>query len=286
MEDDPSSTTRSSIRIITTANDEETLHDFDVTVPPTIPNPTKNEQDEVGGVLTTQVHNTQQQQQQQQQPQQGRGMLFHHEENLLIAVRELQHLFVDPPKNPFSPYEVELMGESGLQRIVRLLSSTSAGALAPFYHVGHKHKRIIVLLPPDTIILQQQQLDGTTTTNNITQQQQAREALTRYCALKITDNQKELFIIKRQAGRLLTFGLGMLLVCMSLSVLFSSDQTPNTLWAATLAEGFNIIGWVLLWHPFEAFLYDPIPLRIESRVYTFLSGLQLEVPYHNTNKYG
>ena len=152
-----------------------------------------------------------------------------------------------------------------MQRIVRLLSSTSAGALAPFYHVGHKHKRIIVLLPPDAI----QQLEIT--------QQQARDALTRYCALKIADNEKELFITKRQAGRLLTFGIGMLLVCMSLSVLFSSDKVPEALWTTTLAEGFNIIGWVLLWHPFEAFLYDPIPIRIESRVYSFLNSLVLEV---------
>jgi hypothetical protein len=108
---------------------------------------------------------------------------INNEGTLLIAVRELEHLFVDPPKNPFSSYEVEIMGESGLKRIVRLLSSTSAGALAPFYHVGHKYKRIIVLLPPAVI-----QPDAT--------QQQARDALTRYCDLKIADNQKELFITR------------------------------------------------------------------------------------------
>jgi hypothetical protein len=252
--------------VITDADEEETLQqaaaDVGVVIvpqPPTIPNPTKNNIH--GDGFLTAVHNT-------RQPQESGHMMFHHEEtsSLLIAVRELEHLFVAPPKNPFSPYEVELMGESGLQRIVRMLSSTSAGALAPFYHVGHKHKRIIVLLPPDAIQLD----DGIT-------QQQARDALARYCELKIADNEKELFITKRQAGRLLLFGLGMLLACMSLSVLFSSDKFPEALWTTTLAEGFNIIGWVLLWHPFEAFLYDPIPMRIESRVYTFLNSLVLEV---------
>jgi hypothetical protein len=258
--------------VITT--DEETLqaaagvgvvmvshHTHDVL--PAIPNPSKNE-GEGEGVLTA-IHAT-------RQAQPSGRMMFQHEEtsSLLIAVRELEHLFVAPPKNPFSLYEVELMGESGLQRIVRMLSSTSAGALAPFYRVGHKHKRIIVLLPPDAI----QPGD----------EQQARDALARYCELKIADNEKELFITKRQSGRLLTFGLGMLLVCMSLSVLFSSDKTPDALWTTTLAEGFNIIGWVLLWHPFEAFLYDPIPIRIESRVYSFLNSLVLEVrpQRHNT----
>jgi hypothetical protein len=191
-------------------------------------------------------------------------LLIDHEGTLLIAVRELEHLFVDPPKNPFSPYEVELMGESGLKRIVRLLSSTSAGALAPFYHVGHKYKRIIVLLPPAAI-----QTDTT--------QQQARDALTRYCELKIADNQKELFITKRQAGRLLLFGFGLLLGCMGLSLLFNSEKTPDALWSTTLAEGFNIIGWVFLWHPFEAFMYNPIPITIESRIYSFLNQMEIEI---------
>jgi hypothetical protein len=241
-------------------------HYHDHNVAHTILNPTKSNNHE-DGVLTAVDHT------QRQPPPQPNGRMLindHEEETLLIAVRELEHLFVAPLKNPFSSYEVELMGESGLKRIVRLLSSTSAGALAPFYHVGHKHKRIIVLLPPNAI-------QPTIT------QQHAREALTRYCQLKIADNDKELFIMKRQAGRLLTFGLLMLLACMFLSVLFSSDKTPDALWATTLAEGFNIIGWVLLWHPFEAFLYDPIPLRIESRIHTFLNSLVLEVrPQRNS----
>jgi hypothetical protein len=190
--------------------------------------------------------------------------LIDHEGTLLIAVRELEHLFVDPPKNPFSSYEVEIMGESGLKRIVRLLSSTSAGALAPFYHVGHKYKRIIVLLPHAAI-----QPDVT--------QQQARDALTLYCELQIADNQKELFITKRQNVRLLMFGFGMLLGCMGLSLLFSSEKTPDALWTTTLAEGFNIIGWVFLWHPFEAYMYDPIPINIESRVYSFLNQMEIEI---------
>jgi hypothetical protein len=224
-----------------------------------------------GRVWTTVVGHTQRQRQRRRQ-QPSERMLVNHNETLLIAVRELEHLFVDPPKNPFSPYEVELMGESGLQRIVRLLSSTSAGALSPFYRVGHKHTRIIVLLPPDAI-----QPDADTI------QTQARDALTRFCELKIADNEKELFITMRQAGRLLLFGFFLLLGCMGLSLLFSSDKTPDALWTATLAEGFNIIGWVLLWHPFEAYLYDPIPIRIESRVYTFLNSLVLEVrPQRNT----
>jgi hypothetical protein len=62
-------------------------------------------------------------------------MLSHHEETdiLLIAVRELEHFFVDP--GPFSLFEVKLMGKPGFKGIVRLLSSTSAGAIAPLYHV-------------------------------------------------------------------------------------------------------------------------------------------------------
>jgi hypothetical protein len=190
-------------------------------------------------------------------------MLVNNKETLLIAMRDLRHLFQDPEKDPFSPYEVEIMGESGLSRIVRLLSSTSEGSLAPFYRVGHKHKRIIVLLPHEAI-----QPDTA---------QKARDALSHYCELQIADNKKELYITRRQAGRLLTFGFGLLLVCMGLSLLFSSSKTPDALWAKTLAEGFNIIGWVFLWHPFEAYMYDPIPITIESRIYSFLKQMEIEI---------
>jgi hypothetical protein len=68
-----------------------------------------------------------------------------------------------------------------------------------------------VLLPPDAI-----QPDDST-------QQQSLDALTRYCELKIVaSNEKALFITHQQGSWLMVFGLGMLLVCMSLSVLFSS----------------------------------------------------------------
>jgi hypothetical protein len=190
-------------------------------------------------------------------------MLVNNEETLLIAVRDLRHLFVDPEKDPFSPFEVEIMGESGLSRIIRLLSSTSEGSLAPFYRVGHKHKLLIVLLPPEAI-----QADTA---------QKARDALTRYCELQIADNKKELYITKRQAGRLLWFGVGLLLVCMGLSLLFSSGNTPDALWTTTLSEGFNIIGWVFLWHPFEAYMYDPIPITIETRIFSFLNQMEIEI---------
>lgn len=198
----------------------------------------------------------------QQASSSGR-MLVINEETLLIAVRDLRHLFVDPEKDPFSPFEVEITGESGLSRIVRLLSSTSEGSLAPFYRVGHKYKHLVVLLPQEAI-----QPDTA---------RKARDALTRYCELQIADNKKELYITKRQAGRLLMFGVELLLVCMGLSLFFSSGNTPDALWTKTLAEGFNIIGWVFLWHPFEAYMYDPIPITIETRIYSFLNQMEIQI---------
>ncbi len=202
---------------------------------------------EDGGLLTSQGHR-----------------LVSQDDTLVIAVRELEHLFVDPPQNPFSPYEVELTGESGLKRIVRWLSATSAGAMAPYYRIGHKHKRLLILLPGEPI--------SSETT------QQARDALKRYCEFKIADNEKEIFIAKRQARRLLLFGFLLMMGCLIVSLILSSDTiTTTTFWTATLAEGFNIIGWVLLWHPFEAWMYDAIPLTIESRVFAFLNGLDLQV---------
>ena len=67
-------------------------------------------------------------------------MLVNNKETSLIAVRDLEHLFVDPEKDPFSLLEVASMGESGLSHIIQLfIFVLSCGS--------HKYKHLIVLLP-------------------------------------------------------------------------------------------------------------------------------------------
>ena len=69
----------------------------------------------------------------------GRMLVNNKPETSLIAVRDLEHLFVGPEKDPFSPLEVASMGESGLSRIIQLfIFILSCGP--------HKYKYLSVLL--------------------------------------------------------------------------------------------------------------------------------------------
>ncbi|HTP11031.1 MAG TPA: hypothetical protein VMP08_22405, partial [Anaerolineae bacterium] len=68
-------------------------------------------------------------------------------------------------------------------------------------------------------------------------------------------------------------------ICLALSGLFLSDAltfVPHII-NQLLGQGFGIISWVVLWHPVEAFLYDPIPLRREISALRYIAALEMVI---------
>jgi hypothetical protein len=178
------------------------------------------------------------------------------DQELVVQVAEVAHLFAAPDTDPLAQHEGEVMGEPALLRVVRRLMAarrlSAAGTL-------------IVLLPAEKIE------PGLA--------QRVHAALERYCTLKLEDNDAQLRITRREAARLLLRGLLILAVCVALSALFRSDTItflPPFLKNA-LGEGFNVIGWVMLWRPVEAYFFDPLPIRRSSAVHRFLASLHLEI---------
>ena len=55
----------------------------------------------------------------------------------------------------------------------------------------------------------------------------------------------------------------MLAVCLALSSLFASDLTEwmRPLIRKTFEYGFEIIGWVILWHPIDVLVFSPVAIR-------------------------
>ena len=183
------------------------------------------------------------------------GMAVENHE-LVVQVAEISDLFTAPDTDRLAQYEGEVMGEPALLRVVRRLMAARK---------IDDSARLVVLLPADKIE------PGLA--------ERARAALTRYCTLKLEDNDAQLRITRREAARLLLRGLFILAVCVALSSLFRSDTItflPPFL-RNTLGEGFNVIGWVMLWRPVEAYFFDPLPIRTSSAVHRFLSSLQLEI---------
>jgi hypothetical protein len=185
------------------------------------------------------------------------------EHNLTLQLDDIRELFVAPEVDPFAQREVAVVGEAGLPRMVR--------RYAALWRTGTMH--LTVQLPADKIT--------TETTEMI------RDGIDRYGRLK-TEANNELLRLRRRIGlRSLLNGLIFLGVAMVFSTLFASDalsSIPQFL-RTVLSEGFTVIGWVALWHPFEALVYDPIPLLRENAIYKRLPAILISVeplPAHAT----
>ena len=178
------------------------------------------------------------------------------DQELVVQVGEIRDLFAAPDTDPLAQNEGEVMGEPALRRVARKLMAL--GKLSG-------PRKLVVLLPGDKIE------PGLA--------ERARLALVRYCTLKLEDNDAELRLMRRDAGRLLLRGMVILLVCVGVSSVFRSESIPflPPLLNSALGEGFNVIGWVMLWRPVESYFFNPIPIRTSSAVHRFLRGLQIEI---------
>jgi hypothetical protein len=175
---------------------------------------------------------------------------------LVVQVSDINHLFTAPPTDLMAQNEAAVMGEPALLRVVRKLMS------ARTMQAVHK---LTILLPPDQI------------TPGL--EERTRLAVGRYCRLKIEDNDAQLRVMRHEAGRLLLRGILILLLCMAVSSLFNSETFTALppLLNSTLGEGFNVIGWVMLWRPVEAYFFNPLPVRTSSAAHQFLQTLHVDI---------
>ncbi len=174
--------------------------------------------------------------------------------DVTITLKTVDQLFIAPEVNPFSTEEVELLGEPAL---LRVLKKTEPG-----FFRGDR-MRLTVLLPPDQLAPDLPE--------------RVNAAIQRYCQAKITDNQLHIRRTIWTGLRALPFGLVFLGASMALSTLFSS-QTLTFLSAGVnnlFAEGFVVFGWIALWNPVGAFLYDWVPFWRLNQVYHYMMTMEI-----------
>lgn len=181
-----------------------------------------------------------------------------------VKVDDIAHLFVAPEFDPFSDQEAELIGQPALVYVLRQLGPGTVRKQQPL--------RLVVQLPPDKIVSESKT--------------RADQALARYCAAHIADRAAQLRILNWNGWRSLPSAVIALAVCLLLASLFLNGGLaflPNFL-NQLLGEGFVIISWVVLWHPVEAFLYDPIPLRREIAAFRYVATLEMVLePQRSSN---
>lgn len=176
-------------------------------------------------------------------------------DELRISVGDVAELFTAPETDPFSLHEPRIVGEPALLRAGRNLLAWE----------GPPPQRLVVLIPAAHL---RAGLDH-----------EVAAALRRHCAVRVSDNRLRLALMRSHGVQWLLRGALILAVCIAASSVFRNQLIPALppFLNAALGEGFNVIGWVMLWKPFEAFVFDPLPLRRDNRILEFLGRLPLEL---------
>lgn len=80
---------------------------------------------------------------------------------------------------------------------------------------------------------------------------------------------------RRDGAFFLLLALPVLALCLLLAV--AARRIPEPGFAAFLAEGLPIVGWVAMWRPLELFLYDGWPVRRRIRLCERVLASDIEV---------
>jgi hypothetical protein len=103
---------------------------------------------------------------------------------------------------------------------------------------------------------------------------QVREALHHHFRYRLWSTNRRWEHFRRDGWTKLAIGLGFLLLCLLLRQLVHG---ATTLAAGVLDEGLLILGWVAMWGPVEALLYEWWPIRRDAAMYRTLSGIEVEI---------
>jgi hypothetical protein len=159
---------------------------------------------------------------------------------LVLPLAEIAQLFNAPRIDPFSRSPPQVLGISGVDYLLALL------------HMDKKRqraRRLSIELPPEK------------TTAALAEQTTC--ALHRLAEWRIEQQRRELRDTYRSGWKAAGIAVVILATCLALSSLFTSDLTEGMrpLIRKTFEYGFEIVGWVILWHPIDVLVFAPLAIR-------------------------
>jgi hypothetical protein len=105
----------------------------------------------------------------------------------------------------------------------------------------------------------------------------AHRAIDRYCRHKMLESKRALNELLWGGLKALQVGVLFLAGCLVLAAAIArSNVAPGSL-GDVLTQGLTIIGWVSLWRPVEAFLYEWWPLWRDVRVYDYIQRMEIAI---------
>jgi hypothetical protein len=173
---------------------------------------------------------------------------------LILPLTDIAQLFNAPRIEPLSPSPPEVLGISGVDYLLSLL------------HLDRKRqqaRKLSILLPPEKIAAA---LAEPTT-----------RALHRLAEWRIKQQRRELRDTYRYGWKAAGIAVVILAVCLAVSSLFTSDLTEGMrpLIRKTFEYGFEIVGWVILWHPIDVLVFAPMAIRAKIASLQTLAAVEV-----------
>lgn len=168
-----------------------------------------------------------------------------------LHLKEIKHLFIDPEFNPFEDHRLQI---SGAGEAVNQLRSKKRNVIKI---------RLNIFLPSRQI------------EPNL--QTRTEEALSRYCDLKVLENQRQLEIERTEGWRAVMIGLIFTALCLLMVlVVYSLGPLNDTLFVVFVGF-FTILIWMAIWNPAETFLYGLQPYKLEIKAYKALKNAEVVI---------
>jgi hypothetical protein len=170
---------------------------------------------------------------------------------------DVNQLFTALDLNPFSTSEIDLLGESAMDRIIRKMLSNRLRS--------RDVARMTVELPADQI--------------SATTESEVSAAVKRFCKARIEDNELTISTSIRQALTLLIIvivvvaAIGAVLAFLFWNGRLSTSEPIGIL----VAFSYSVLAWVTLWDPVESLAFDWNPGYRENRVLRHLSEMEVVV---------
>jgi hypothetical protein len=176
--------------------------------------------------------------------------------NLILPLADPVHLFNAPSINPAFPGPLEGLGISGVDYLLGLLQLNGRNS---------GDRKLTLVLPREKAI------DFPA--------EEARRLLRQHVYWRLEREHRELRITQRYGWRVAGFALITLAFCLAMSSIFASEMTRalSPLIRKTLEYGFEIIGWVVLWHPIDVLVFSPVAIRARITALRSLESMPVEV---------
>ena len=159
---------------------------------------------------------------------------------LELPLNDFEQLFNAPSVNPLSRAVPEILGVSGAEYVLHQLETGRNRSI----------ETLQLILPGPA-------------RSDTDSSDQIQQALQRYAEYRIQEQRALARETRRRGRRITAAALVLLAACLGISQIFTSEITAGMrpLLRTTMEYGFEIVGWVMLWHPIEIFVFEPLAIK-------------------------